>query len=77
MVLEVGREGKKCEDYIQMVKYIQEGRYRNNLNKNSELLKLEGMLQSLSVLEIKEGDLIIRDGVEVLIPHKHREELLE
>ena len=67
LVIELAAEGKKCEDYSQMVRDIQEGKDRKELKSDSELLKLEGLLTTVSVVEIKEGSLIVRNGA------RHRE----
>merc|ERR1711954_622255 len=53
----IGRIGKSDEDYSYMVKAIKETK---EIKEESELKKIEGSFDSLSLYETREGDIIIR-----------------
>merc|ERR1712081_133426 len=72
----IGRIGKSDEDYSYMVSAIKEKVNPREIKEESELKKIEGSLQSLSLYQTKEGKIIVRDGQEILIPKAYREEIL-
>ena len=49
---------------------------RQELLVSSELLKMEGVLYVISVLSLEEGEILIKDGTEVLIPQAQRQPML-
>ena len=59
-----------------MVSAIKEKVNPKEIKEESELKKIEGSFQSLSLYETKEGKIIVRDGQDILIPKPYREEIL-
>ena len=76
LVRDIAIEGKKDENYQEMIDNIQRGLGREELDKNSELLQLEGTLQTLYVVPKKTGAVIVKDGNEVLIPASQRPQMM-
>merc|ERR1712081_92404 len=72
----IGKIGKADKDYSYMVNAIREKINPREIKEDSELKKIEGSLQSLSLYQTKEGKIIVRDGQEILIPKDYREEIL-
>ena len=60
-----------------MVNAIREKINPREIKDDSELKKIEGSLQDLSLYQTKEGEIIVRDGQEILIPKDYREEILK
>ena len=58
----IGRIGKSDEDYSYMVKAIKEKIDTKEIKEDSELKKIEGSFQSLSLYNTEEGEIFIRDG---------------
>ena len=73
----IGRIGKSDEDCSYMVNAIKVKINPREIKEESELKKIEGSFQSLSLYKTNEGEIIIRDGQEILIPKPYREEMLK
>ena len=76
LVVQLARESNTDTDYRQMTMDVINGVERNNLPAKSELLQMEGDLGVISVLSLDEGDLLIKDGQEILIPKSQRKSLI-
>ena len=76
LVKQLAKEGNADEDYKQMAVDVTNGVERDNLPAKSELLKMEGDLSVISVLSLEEGDLLIKDGQEMLITKSQRKVML-
>ena len=73
----IGRIGKSDEDYSYMVKAIKDKIETKSIKEESELKKIEGSFDSLSLYKTQEGKIIVRDGQEILIPKPYRDEMLK
>merc|ERR1711954_342773 len=73
----IGRIGKSDKGYSYMVKAKKEKIETREIKEESELKKIEGSFHSLSLYKTREGEIIIRDGQEILIPKPYREEMLK
>merc|ERR1711942_13814 len=69
--------GKSDDDYSYMVSAIKEKINPREIKEESELKKIEGSFQSLSLYDTNEGEIIVRDGQEILIPKPYRGEMLK
>ena len=49
---------------------------RNELPATSDLLKMEEELNVISVIALEEGDILVKDGTEVLIPKAQMKPML-
>ena len=76
LLKQLAKEGNADEDYKQMAVDVTNGVERDNLPAKSELLKMEGDLSVVSFLSLEEGDLLIKDRQEVLIPKSQRKGML-
>ena len=65
------------DDYKYMVKAIKDKIETKSIKEDSELKKIEGQFDSLSLYKTREGEIIVRDGQEILIPKGYREEMLK
>ena len=73
----IGRIGKSDEDYSYMVNAIKEKISPREIKEESELKKIEGSFQSLSLYKTNEGEILVGDGEEILIPKPYREDMLK
>ena len=51
-----------------MVKAIKDKIETKSIKEDSELKKIEGQFDSLSLYKTRKGEIIVRDGQEILIP---------
>ena len=72
----IAKLGKEDMDYSYMVRAISDKIDTKEIKSDSKLKKIEGQYESLSLYQTDEGEIIIRDGQEILIPQNYREEML-
>ena len=73
----LGKVAMSDPDYINIVHHIESGTEINDVDKDCELSKLHNCMDQLSVITLRGGQsLILRDGVEIMIPSKERKNIL-
>ena len=68
----IARIAKIDEDYQYMVEAIRDKIPTKSIEEGSELKQIEGQFESLSLYNTSEGDIIVRDAQEILIPKEYR-----
>ena len=48
-----------------------------SIREDSELKKIQGQYNNLSLFNTDEGDIIIRDAQDILIPKKYRQDIID
>ena len=64
-------------DYQYMVEAIKDKIPTKSIKEDSELKKIEGQFESLLVYKKREGEIIVRDAQEILIPKEYQEKMLK
>merc|ERR1711954_285728 len=73
----IARIAQSDNDYKYMVKAIKDKIETKSIKEDSELKKIEGQFESLSLYKTREGKVIVRDAQEILIPKEYKEEMLK
>ena len=60
-----------------MVQCIRNKSPIKSIREESELKKIQGQYNNLSLLNTDEGDIIIRDAQDILIPKKYRQDIID
>ena len=70
--------GSQDPEYLQIVNFIENRGEASEIPQDSELRAMEGMLQELSVFQLKNGKhIIVRKNSEIYTPKGERERILE
>ena len=69
---EIAKIAKKDDDYMYMVRCIKEKRSIKSIKDDSELKKIQGQYNNLSLYKTDEGEIIIRDSQDIFIPKNYR-----
>ena len=64
----IARIAQSDDDYKYMVKAIKDKIETKSIKEDSELKKIEGQFDSLSLYKTREGEIIVRDAQEILNP---------
>ena len=67
----IAKIAKSDEDYQYMVEAIKEKIPTKSIKEESELKQIEGQFESLSLYKTSEGEIIVRDAQEILIPKEY------
>ena len=73
----IARIGQSDEDYSYTVTPIKDKIETKSIKGELEFKKIEGQFDSLSLYKTREGEIIVRDGQEILIPKPYRDEMLK
>ena len=60
-----------------MVQCIRNKSPIKSIREESELKKIQGQYNNLSLFNTDEGDIIIRDAQDILIPKKYRQDIID
>ena len=75
-VQQVAEEASKDPDYTYIIQVVRERLGTKELKQDTEAHQMEGQWEEMGIIETNKGELIVRNGNEILIPKKCREELL-
>ena len=77
LVVELAVAGAVDESYLIMLNELENGLRGKELGEDSELRKIEGILDNLGVITLPDGNrLIVRGGLEILVPESQRKRIL-
>ena len=71
------RTVKEDEDYMYMIQCIKNKIPIKSIKENRELKKIQGQYNDLSLFNTDEGDIIMRDAQDILIPPKYRQNIID
>ena len=64
----MAKRAKEDSDYQYIIESIKSKIKTTEINENSELKKMEGDMKFLSVNQTKQGEIVVRNNSEILIP---------
>ena len=74
-MVKIAEKGNQDKDYVYMKDFIWKKQHITYVDKESDLHQIQGEYQSLSLHETQEGELILKNASEILIPRNYRPEL--
>ena len=77
LVIDLAAAGAEDESYMCMLNDLENGVKGKDLEEHSELRTIQGMMNELGVTVLPDGNrLIVRNGVEILVPKSERQRIL-
>ena len=77
LVIDLAAAGAEDESYVCMLNDLENGVKSKELEEHSELRTIQGMMNELGITVFPDGNrLIVRNGVEVLVPQTERKHIL-
>ena len=73
----MAESAKEDEDYIYIIKCIREKIPIINIKNESELKKIQGQYNNISLYKTEAGEIIVRDGQDIFGPKNYRQTLIE
>ena len=77
LVIDLAAAGAEDESYVCMLNDLENRVKGKKLEEHSELKTIQGMMNELGVTVLPDGNrLIVRSGVEILVPKSERQRIL-